>query len=238
MYKKILSVVFACLFFCMSVTIVSADVYEFNDDNFSAEISSDYTVITKTNIISNSDVIKKIGHTEESVSAFMKNNHVYLIAVGNGNRQQVQISCYESDFSKKAKSLSNLNKEDIASIGNALFNSDFTAESINDLQYICNKSESSLQYIAFEHGKTYQITLYGFSDSEALEFMKNIKIERTQSGTKVTAYIIIISVLVAAVLIGLIVAIVLLSIKIFRQLKDKNPDDLANEEITIKRRKF
>lgn len=238
MFKKIFSVIIIAVVFCLIPFCVFAETYDFKDYKFSAEFNENYTVIEKSNIRYNEETIKKIGHTKDSVSAFMEKNDIVLIAISNGNKSQLQLSCKQTEFSKKANSLSALSEEAVASIGNTMFPYGFSIEKINDVTYICNRNKNVTQYITFENEKLYTITLYDIEETEETELLGGIKIQKKNQGGSITAYVVIISIIIISLIIAAIVGIVIVATRLTREIREKNENDLQAEEIKIKRRKL
>lgn len=238
MFKKLFTLILVGILFTFGFSAF-AESYSFNNYYLSADFNENYTVILKDNIIKNEDIIKKIGHTTSSVSTFMENNNILFIAIGNENKTQIQLSCTQTEFSKKANSLSSLSEEAVASIGKTVFTDNFGIKKINSVTYIYHSEKNTVQYVTFEHKNIYTVTFYGISEQDSLELLQNIKIEKTSSGGTVTAYAVIISIIVIIILIATVTGIVLLTINIIKQIKEKSDDnDLQSEEIKIKRRKL
>lgn len=240
MLKKILSFLVASFVFIgMGISAV-AETFSFDQFKIKAEFNSDFTVITKDNFRNYPEIIKAIGHTEKSINTYFENNDILLLAIKDSNRKQIQVSARQTGFSKKIVSASNLKNENLAVIGETVFDGDFDTENINGTVFLYRTVEDndSVQFIAIENSYFYSISLHGYKEEELLEALEAIKIEHTSKPKTSTVYIIFFIIVISLAIIGLIAAMVIVIIRIVKDIRKKDTEQEIIEDIKIKRRKF
>lgn len=240
MLKKILSFLVASFVFIgMGISAV-AETFSFDQFKIKAEFNSDFTVITKDNSRNYPEIIKAIGHTEKSINTYFENNDILLLAIKDSNRKQIQVSARQTGFSKKIVSASNLKNENLAVIGETVFDGDFDTENINGTVFLYRTVEDndSVQFIAIENSYFYSISLHGYKEEELLEALEAIKIEHTSKPKTSTVYIIFFIIVISLAIIGLIAAMVIVIIRIVKDIRKKDTEQEIIEDIKIKRRKF
>lgn len=174
--KRCLSLVLLlCLLFSFSASAISLDKY-----NFNISPGSDYAVLTEDNLGSNAELIEALGHSEASIKQYFKENSLILFAVSGA--RQLQVTCRETEFSKRMGDISLLDDDEVLSLVNHFVKvksaSDLTLVSVNGIKMYevvsLNKDSggkfASIQYITVRGGKLYTISFFETADKITEKF--------------------------------------------------------------------
>ncbi len=174
--KRCLSLVLLlCLLFSVSVSAVSLDKY-----NFNISLGEDYAVLTEDNLENNSELIEALGHSETSIKQYFKDNSLILFAVGGA--RQLQVTCRETEFSKRLGDISLLDDEEVLDLVTNLVKvqaaSNLSLINLNGMkmyEVVSTAKDSggnfaNIQYITVRGGKLYTVSFFESADEITEDF--------------------------------------------------------------------
>ncbi len=164
--KRCLSLVLLlCLLFSMSAGALTLDKY-----NFNISLGNDYSVLTEDNLSRQTEFIESLGHSEASVKQYFKENSLIMFAASE--TRQVQVTCTETEFSKRLGDLALLEDNEALNIVNRFVKVQTVANlnlvSLNGMklyEVISLNSDkggsfAGVQYITVKGGKLYSISFF------------------------------------------------------------------------------
>ncbi len=202
---------------CLAFSITAgAYAYDFNMD-----IDSGFSVLTEDLINSNEEYVESLGHTVQSVKKYFADNNLILFANSADNRQQIQVKCTQTEFSKQLYELSLLSDDNAADIADKLLpkgqENNYTLLELGDMLLFEVQSTDKdsggafcgLQYITIRNGNLYSIGFFENGTEFSNEFKQvinssldslSIKREKkiTADRAENTAEVIIVWVLIVA----------------------------------------
>ncbi len=227
----------------LSVTQVWAVNFTNSQAGIDFSVPSAYTCITPDTVKQNTSVVEMLGHSTDSLKAFMAENDLLLLAVMPQNAAQLQLRVSQTEFSKDIISLDGLGTTELTRIGEKLAE-DFTLQTVNGIPYFCTVQSGTgygtVQYITVKNGAVYRLVYYGTSMAEAKVAVESLHIKDTKSadlpGKGMTIFL---SITIIAVILLALVAIFLLCLSFYKDLKERYGEkNDVREYIRIKRRKF
>ena len=243
MAKRILVFFITAVLLCLfSVALVSAE--SISKNGATLDFPDGFTVLYKENLSKNTEVVKLLGHSVQSLKKEMDQSGIVAIAVDEGNTEQFVYKCVISEFSEQTESFNSFNDEALAKINTEMFGGNAKIQRINEIVYFYTKSftESAefytYQYVTVQNGRLYSFIYYGNDATRISTLIETAKLEiegEDKSYTQIGPIILMSVVMVAA-----IVAMVLIAISVIRDItndKRAEENDVA-EYIRIKRRRF
>ena len=210
------------MFFIFTFT-VSAARYEVNKITFS--LGDEFTVHTADDLISSSNV-----------------SGLLFVGLTADGSQQIQCRETVTEFSKQLKSFAGMDSEIVAPIGQQIFPNGFDTTVINSLIFLKktttdDKGYTSV-YVTVYDGKLYTFTYFGSDATKMGEFMTTVKFPLKPSQTGSNVYLIV---LISVFILADVVLLGFLGYSFFkdyRQRKMEQSENVVDQYIKIKRRKF
>ncbi|MBE6798243.1 MAG: hypothetical protein E7525_00455 [Ruminococcaceae bacterium] len=223
MKRPVAALVFIITLLSVFTFSVSAAKYEIGNITFTA--NDEFTVHTADDLLSSSNV----------------NGLLFVGLTADGNHQ-IQCRQTVTEFSKQLVSFAGMDAEIVAPIGQQIFPNGFETTVINSLIYLKNttaddKGYTSV-YVTVNDGKLYTFTYFGSDATKMGEFMTTVKFPLKSGGTGVNVYLIV---LIAIFILADVVLIGFLGYSFFkdyRQRKMEKSENVVDQYIKIKRRKF
>lgn len=164
--KRCLSLVLLlCWLFSLSAGALTLDKY-----NFNISLGNDYSVLTEDNLSRQTEFIESLGHSKASVEQYFKENSLILFAATE--TRQAQVTCTETEFSKRLGDLALLEDKEALNMVNRFVKVQTVANlnlvSTNGMKFYevislnsdKGGSYSSVQYITIKGGKLYSISFF------------------------------------------------------------------------------
>ncbi|MBQ8550540.1 MAG: hypothetical protein IKL44_04550 [Clostridia bacterium] len=248
MKRCFLLVLALCLLFSVNVGALSLDEY-----NLKITLPEDYSVLTEEGISQETDLIEQLGHSVTSMRQYFKDNSLILFALSPDSTRQVQITCRETEFSKRLTDLALLDDDEVLNLVNHFVKvktaADLTLVIQNDMKMYevvstdkdSGGSFTTVQYITVRGGKLYTVSFFESSATPTADFKEfanqtastliiSSKSKVTLSGTKNVTEMIIVGVLFVLAAILAITVIISLT-------RDLIHRDENGKPIIIRRRK-
>lgn len=231
-----LLLVSALLSFTFSIA-ASAETYSVSG-GISITLPEGYTLLTEDNLKENEKMITGLGHSAQSLRDYMEENHIVFIAVDTQNQNQVQLSAFQTSFSKDIGDLTGLKAEELKTIGSHLINGSFEMISINDWVYFKTKVDglvgyATVQYVTLKNGTMYTLNYYGSDSAMANAVASGLQLPAAKAGAGTKS--LVISIVLWIALVAALTATVILLISLFSDLRNKQEDNDVREYIRIKR---
>lgn len=223
----------------------SASAAEFSEakNGIYFSVPEGYTLVTPDTVKQNSQTVELLGHSADSLKAYMAENDVVLLAVRPQNTAQLQLRVYEIEFSKDLVTLAGLGDTELQAIGQKLAD-EFTVQTVGGVPYFRTVQNGTgygtVQYITIKNGQVYRLVYYGTSLAEAEAAIAGLGLSDVQSRFSLSdGMMIFLTVVISLVILLALVAVVLLGISFYKDLKNRyGENNDVREYIRIKRRKF
>ncbi len=197
--KKLLVVSLISVFLAVFTLPAFAETLSIKEEGLEITLPQGYVEINGENSDENLEIIENFGYTAQSFENYLTKENILLFATNPTDKSQINIKCWESEFSKKAEDLSLVSKESLIDIATRLCgtNTGYNIATVNSMSMIeFSKSDydsggdySTVQYITVRNGKFYSLTvsnpgkLTDQKKSDAWTLVCSLKIDdNTKSG--------------------------------------------------------
>lgn len=222
--KKLFAALLITIVMLSSVVLsVSAATYKVNDITFS--LGNEFTI-----------------HTSKDLSSSANVQGLLFVGLTADSSQQIQCRETVTEFSKQLKSFAGMDSEIVAPIGKELFPNSFETTEINSLIFLkttlTDDNGYTCIYVTVNDSKLYTFTYFGTDATKMGEFMTTVKfpVKFSKSGSNVYLIVLIsIFILADVVLLGFLGYSFF---KDYRQRKMEQSENVVDQYIKIKRRKF
>ncbi len=244
MLKKLKVAVAALLFAVLFAVTAYADTVDIQDYGVSVDIPSGYTALTRTNIRKNEEIAggfyvddQETRMSAKSLKKYMEENNIYILAINNETSSQFKLSITQTDFSKGVKNLTELDAAEKAQMTDALFDGKkCTEKKIDGTVYFTVNDENSYTYVTVMNKSLITLTYYGTESQNAELIASRISYKGERTFTLTGSAAVLQIVIAAAVTLAAIAAIVLISVSLINDYRNRDEKD-DEDEIKIKRRK-
>ena len=223
MKRRLAALVLSLVMFFAFTFTVSAAKYEVNKITFS--LGDEFAVHTADDLISSSNV-----------------SGLLFVGLTSDGSQQIQCRETVTEFSEQLKSFTGMDSEIVAPIGQQIFPDGFDTTVINSLIFLKNTTADgngyTSVYVTVNDGKLYTFTYFGSDATKMGEFMTTVKFPLKASQTGSNVYLIV---LISVFILADIVLLGFLGYSFFkdyRQRKMEQSENVVDQYIKIKRRKF
>ncbi len=227
---------------CLATQVLAAS-YTNHGSGVDFAVPEAYTCITPDSIKANKETVEQLGHSTDSLKAFMAENDLLLVAVMPQNAAQLQLRVTRTEFSRDILSLDGLDTDSLTRIGEKLAEN-FTLVTVNGVHYFktvqSGTGYGTVQFVTVKNGAVYRLLYYGTSMAEANAAVQNLHIKDTGTGNLPgRGMTIFLSIAIVVVILLALVAIGFLIYSFYKDLKNRYGEkNDVREYIRIKRRKF
>lgn len=216
--------------------------YDIRGYGIELALPDEYIVITRDNITNNSETVKAIGHSNESIENYMNKNDVYAIGVARGNTCQVQLKCIKTEFSSEVDSLSNLEQQNILDIGQKLFKNEFKIIRQNETVFYVNnfaaENHSGVDYVTIRNGALCTIVFYGCDSQQQQQVIEGITFKERSKVSAASSSTVFEIIIISLLLLAVAIAVLFIIISFISDWRKKRDENIVSKYIKIKRRKF
>lgn len=223
--KKLTAVAALIIVLLSTVFALSVSAAKYSIENITFSANDEFTVHTSKDLLSSSNV----------------EGLLFVGMTADGNHQ-IQCRRTITEFSKQLVTFAGMDAEIVAPVGQQIFPDGYETTEINSLIFLksttINDKGYSSVYITVNDNKLYTFTYFGSDATKMGEFMTTVKFPVKSSGSGVNVYLIV---LISIFILADIVLIIFLGYSFFkdyRQRKMETSENVVDQYIKIKRRKF